>query len=135
MATITNPAPATESPNSKLMSIGGLVAVGMGVGAILILALAAVFVLAFKIASPTDAVVAVPTGSFGVIGSVVGADFGVKGGTDQSKPIAAAAATATEAATAANVRSQALALHVPTELAGEAMAAANEAVAALRSTP
>jgi hypothetical protein len=117
------------------MSFEGLVAVGMGVAAILILALAAVFVLAFKIASPTDAVVAVATGAFGVIGSVVGAYFGVKVGTDQSKPIAAAAATATEAATAADVRSQALALHVPTELAEQAMTAANQAVAALRSSP
>jgi uncharacterized membrane protein YfcA len=117
------------------MSIGGLVAVGMGVAAILILALAAVFVLAFQIRSPTDAVVAIASGAFGVIGSVVGAYFGVKVGTDQSKPIAAAAATATEAATAANLRSQALALHVPTDLRAEALNAANEAVATLHFKP
>jgi hypothetical protein len=66
---------------------------------------------------------------------VVGAYFGVKVGTDQSKPIAAAAATATEAATAAHLRSQALALHVPTDLRAEALNAANEAVATLHFKP
>lgn len=120
---------------NKLQSIGGLVAVGTGVAAILVLALAAVVLLAFKISAPTDAIVAVTTGAFGVIGSVVGAYFGVKVGTDQAKPIAAAAADATKAAATAHARSEAIALHVPPDNADQALNAANAAVTALRGQP
>jgi hypothetical protein len=135
VATNTNGVPRDDVRTSKLQSIGGLVAVGMGVGAILVLALAAVFLLALKISAPTDAVVAVSTGAFGVIGSVVGAYFGVKVGTDQAKPMAAAAANATAAAAAAHARSEAIALHVSPDNAKEASTAADAAVTALRTQP
>ncbi len=105
---------------TNIQSVGGLIAVAVGVSAILVLALATVFLLAFKISAPTEAVVAVATGAFGVTGSVVGAYFGVKVGTDQTKPIA-------EAAAAAQARSTAIALHVPPEKAREALDAAKNA--------
>jgi hypothetical protein len=77
--------------------------------------------------------VAIVTGAFGVIGSVVGAYFGVKVGTDQSKPIADAAASANEAAAAAQARSEAIALHVAPENADRALDAANAAVSAMHA--
>jgi hypothetical protein len=135
MTSTANTGEDTQAKPSRLASVGGLVAVGMGVAAILLLALAAVFLLAFKLSSPTDAVVAVATGAFGVIGSVVGAYFGVKVGTDQSKPIAQAAASATEAAAAAHARSEAIALHVAPENADRAAHAANAAVSAMHAQP
>ena len=133
MSSTANTGQGTPAQPSRLASVGGLVAVGLGVAAIFMLALAAVFLLAFKLSSPTDAVVAVATGAFGVIGSVVGAYFGVKVGTDQSKPIAAAAASATEAAAAAHARSEAIALHVSPENAARALDAANAAVSAMHA--
>lgn len=113
---------------TRLMQIGGLIAVSVGVTAILVLALATVFVLAFQVSSPGDAVTGVATAAFGVIGSVVGAYFGVKVGTDQAKRIG-------EDAAAANARASALALHVPSDAADAAAKAANDAVTAARTTP
>jgi hypothetical protein len=98
-----------------------LIAVAIGVTAVFLLALATVLVLAFKVASSSAAITGVASGAFGVIGSVVGAYFGVKAGTDQTKPLA-------EAATAASARATALALHVPPESAEAAAKAANDAV-------
>jgi hypothetical protein len=100
-----------------------LIAVGIGITGVFLLALAAVLVLAFQVASSSAAITGVATGAFGVIGSVVGAYFGVKVGTDQTKSLA-------DAATAASARAGALALHVPPESAEIAAKAANEAVAA-----
>jgi uncharacterized membrane protein YfcA len=134
VATPTQTVQVDDSQGGSLASSAGLIAVATGVGAILLLALAALFLLAFKVSAPTDAMVAVATGAFGVIGSVVGAYFGVKVGTDQTKPMAAAAETATQAAARANVRSEAIALHVAPDLADRAMNAANTAVSALRSS-
>jgi hypothetical protein len=135
MTTTTSTGQGIQPQTSRVAPVGGLIAVAVGVGAILLLALAAVFLLAFKLSSPTDAVVAVATGAFGVIGSVVGAYFGVKVGTDQSKPIADAAASATEAAAVAHARSEAIALHVTPENADRALNAANAAVSAMRAQP
>lgn len=95
----------------------------VGVAAVFLLALATVLVLALKVSSSGSAITGVATGAFGVIGSVVGGYFGVKTGTDQTKPLAAAASAASAGATA-------IALHVPPDAADRAARAANDAVAA-----
>lgn len=71
----------------------------------------------------TQSVVSVVTGAFGVIGSIVGAYFGVRVGAGQRRE--SEAATKAEAA-----KAQAFALHVPEERVGEAMATARSMVAA-----
>ena len=113
---------------TRLVQIGGLIAVSVGVTAILLLALATVFVLAFQVSSPGEAVTGVATAAFGVIGSVVGAYFGVKVGTDQTKQLS-------DAAAAANARASAIALHVPPDSADAAARAANDAISTTRMTP
>lgn len=117
-----SPAPTPASRTGGIQAIGGLIAVGIGITGVFLLALATVFVLAFQVASSSAAITGVATGAFGVIGSVVGAYFGVKVGTDQTKSLA-------DAATTASARAGALALHVPPESAEIAAKAANDAVA------
>lgn len=71
---------------NKVLPIGGLVAVAIGVAAIVVVGLATVFVLAFKVSSAGAAIGAVASGAFGVIGSVVGAYLGVKMGQTKRAP-------------------------------------------------
>ena len=96
---------------SGLASIAGLLAVVAGLVALIAVAVAAIVVL------PTgngQNVVAVATGSFGVIGTVVGAYFGVKLGADGRQ--AANRATHVEAA-----KVQALAAHLDVDSATAAL--------------
>lgn len=124
---VTGSGRTSESPQASttggVKAIGGLIAVAIGITGVFLLALAAVLVLAFQVRSPSAAITGVATGAFGVIGSVVGAYFGVKVGTDQTKPLA-------DAATAASARAAAFALHVPPESAEIAAKAANDAMTA-----
>ncbi len=85
---------------NEIRTIGGLVAVALGVGAV-----AALTIIAITTVSSLDATstVALSTSAFGVISAVVGAFIGIKIGTDQADKAAGAtttAATAVGAATA-----------------------------------
>ncbi len=113
---------------NKLLPVGGLVAVASGIAAILVIALATVLVLALNVSGSGAAISAVATGSFGVIGSVVGAYLGVKIGTDQTSKLADSAAEAHAAAAV-------YAAHVPSADAPTANQAASDAVAAVRARP
>ena len=62
---------------------GALTIVLAGVGAIVLLAIAALLILGLKLES-SEATVSVATSAFGVVGSIVGAYFGVKVGSDQA---------------------------------------------------
>lgn len=81
------PAPATNGSNGSgarataIKSIGGLVAVALGVGAV-----AALTIVALTVVGGLDnsSVVAISTSAFGVISAVVGAFMGIKIGTDQT---------------------------------------------------
>ncbi|HEX3317410.1 MAG TPA: hypothetical protein VHR88_05285 [Solirubrobacteraceae bacterium] len=67
--------PATRSPAGDVKLVGGLIALAVGVVAVAVLAGGAM------IAAAGDAAT-IATAAFGVIGSIVGAYFGVKIGTD-----------------------------------------------------
>jgi hypothetical protein len=100
--------------HADLASIAGLLAVVAGLLALIAVSVAAIVVLP---RGNGQNVVAVATGSFGVIGTVVGAYFGVKLGADGRQ-----AANQAQRVEAAKV--QALAAHMD---AGEATAALREA--------
>jgi hypothetical protein len=70
-----DPDPDRRSPAADVKLVGGLVALAVGVVAVALLAGGAL------IAAPGDAAT-IATAAFGVIGSIVGAYFGVKIGTD-----------------------------------------------------
>lgn len=108
--------PLTASEGIKV--IGGLVVVCTG-----LVILGAIAITAMALVEGTD-VVAVATSAFGIIGSVVGAYFGVKIGSDGTQ--AAVAGLKEEAA-----KAQAFAAHVPHEDAENAIAQAQS----LASTP
>src|SRR5690348_18353521 len=78
-------APTDSTPNSHgsgraaaLKTIGGVVAVGSGLLALIVVA---VFGMAWA-KSDTSSVVSIAAGAFGVIGTIVGAYFGVKVSSD-----------------------------------------------------
>jgi hypothetical protein len=83
---------------------------------LVVLIAVAVIAIVFVRTTSSD-VVAVASSAFGVLGSIVGAYFGVKIGTDGTQT--AIAGLKDEAA-----KAQAFAAHVPVENAGEAIAAA-----------
>jgi hypothetical protein len=91
--------------SDQVKAVGGLVAVGIGVFAVLIIALVAIFK-----DSSNAGTIASATG--GVIAAMVGAYFGVKVGTDQSK-------TAAENQKAEAAKAQVYALHLDPEKAKE----------------
>jgi hypothetical protein len=109
--------PSAES----IQSIGGLVAVVVGVLAVTVLAIAT---MAF-IESGKDANTLIPlsTAAFGVISALVGAYLGIKIGTDQSKTFA-------QDATQARAQLTAVQGFVPAAQQKEATQAAQEAAAA-----
>lgn len=90
----------TTSEGIKL--VGGLIVVCVGLVVLLLIALVAIIVVNDQSAQ----VVAIATSAFGVIGTVIGAYFGLKIGTDGSQ--AAVAGLRDEAA-----KAQAFAAHVP----------------------
>jgi hypothetical protein len=95
----------------SLASMAGLLAVGAGLLALMAISVAAIVALP---SGNGQNVVAVATGSFGVIGTVVGAYFGVKLGADGRQ-----AAQHAQRAEAAKV--QALAAHLDADEATEAL--------------
>jgi uncharacterized membrane protein len=125
MTTTTAPAPmararrvADEEPRERLASgaasIAGLLAVVAG---LVVLAAVSMTAIVSLPAGNGQNVVAVATGSFGVIGTVVGAYFGVKLGADGRRE-------AHEALGAETAKVQALSAHLPP---GEASAALQDA--------
>jgi hypothetical protein len=99
-------------------SMAGLLAVGAGLLALMAISVAAIVALP---SGNGQNVVAVATGSFGVIGTVVGAYFGVKLGADGRQ-----AAQHAQRAEAAKV--QALAAHLDADEATEALKEAERLV-------
>ena len=109
-------------PNAaSIQSIGGLVAVVVGVTAITALAIAT---MAF-VGSDKDANTLIPlsTAAFGVISAIVGAYLGIKIGTDQTKTLA-------QDASQAHAKLSAVQGFVPAEAQQEAQQAATDAAAA-----
>lgn len=86
--------------------VGGLAAVGMGVVAVALVAIFAVF-------KNPEAADTISSAAGGVIATIVGAYFGVKFGADQSKAEAA--------------KAQVYALHLPSDEAEEILDQANVA--------
>jgi hypothetical protein len=103
--------PQTKAESIKL--IGGLVAVGIGT-----LVVGAIAVIALLKGGDTAATVSSAAG--GVIATMVGAYFGVKVGTDQTK-------AALDGQKAEAAKAQAFAAHVPSDKADAIIAQAEEA--------
>jgi hypothetical protein len=80
MAAPINPTPSSPGGGKAeaLKTIGGLVAVGAGLLALIVIA---IFGMAWA-KSDTSSVVSIAAGAFGVIGTIVGAYFGVKVSSD-----------------------------------------------------
>jgi hypothetical protein len=100
-----NPAGKIE----QLRIIGGLIALSAGLVSLIVVVIVALIV------KPDTTGGSIATGAIGVIGSIVGAYFGVKIGTDGTK--AAVSAQQDEA-----TKAQVYALHTPSEKAGEVTA-------------
>jgi hypothetical protein len=121
------PEQATKEPDrngrwsERIKLIGGLVAVGLGVTAVVAIGIGALIV-----GTQTAATIAGSTA--GVVGSIVGAYFGVKVGTDQTKTALDNAQTESAKKDQHAAKAQVYALHVPSAEAGavedEARAAA-----------
>ena len=90
---------------------GALVIVLAGVGAIVLLAVAALLILGLQLES-SSATVSVATSAFGVVGSIVGAYFGVKIGSEQAADATGQNADLTKRVQAAETKADAYALHV-----------------------
>jgi hypothetical protein len=102
-------APTTEQPAvsggaERLKIIGGLVALGSGLLAIVLVVIVALIV------EPDTAGGSIATSAIGVVGSIVGAYFGIKIGTDGTN-------TAITAQQKEATKAQVLALHTPPEKA------------------
>ena len=90
---------------------GALTIVLAGLGAIVVLALAALLILGLKLES-SEASVSVATSAFGVVGSIVGAYFGVKLGSEQATAATGQNADLARRVQAAETKADAYALHV-----------------------
>jgi uncharacterized protein YacL len=90
---------------------GALTIVLAGLGAIVVLALAALLILGLKLES-SEASVSVATSAFGVVGSIVGAYFGVKLGSEQATAATGQNADLAKRVQAAETKADAYALHV-----------------------
>lgn len=106
-----------------IRTVGGLIAVGVGVAAVVIIA-----VIALKKNSQISATIA--GSAAGVIASIVGAFFGVKIGTDQTKDAIDAARDESGKKDKQAAKAQVYALHVPGGVAAEVESAAAAAAAA-----
>jgi uncharacterized protein YacL len=109
---------------------GALTIVLAGVGAIVLLAIAALLILGLKLES-SEATVSVATSAFGVVGSIVGAYFGVKLGSDQAAAATGQNADLTQRVQAAETKADAYALHV--ENADAAQKTAQDMLKAVQS--
>jgi hypothetical protein len=92
-----------------LKAAGGLIAVSAGLLTLLVIAtLALVFVR-----NETAQVATIASAAFGVVGTVVGAYFGVKAGTDQSEKAQNQTQGTVQALREEAAKAQAFAAHVP----------------------
>jgi ABC-type nickel/cobalt efflux system permease component RcnA len=101
-----------------------------GVGAIVLLGIAALLILGLKLES-SEATVSVATAAFGVVGSIVGAYFGVKIGSEQAAAATNQNADLTKRVQAAETKADAYALHVGD--ADKAQKTAQDMLAAVQS--
>lgn len=99
--------------SDKIKAIGGLVAVVAGVVAVLTIAIVAMSL-------DTSSAATIASATAGVIATIVGAFFGVKVGTDQSK-------AANEGQKAEAAKAQVYAAHLPADQAPTVLALAEEA--------
>lgn len=99
----TESAPATEGFTEKVKTIGGLVAVALG---LLVVGVIAVIALI----KDTSTASTIASSAIGVVATIVGAYFGVKVGTDQSK-------TAMDNQKAEAAKAQVYAAHLPVDQA------------------
>ena len=117
-----DPPPDTTGKLEQLKVIGGLIALGSGLAALVV-----VVVVAF-ITKPDTTAGSVATSAIGVIGSIVGAYFGVKIGSD-------GAAKAVEGQREEATKAQVFALHTAPESADKAMQDVQELLSQQRSAP
>lgn len=103
----------------KIRTVGGLVAVVAGVLAVAVIAVVALI-------KDTTTAATIASSTAGVIATVVGAYFGVKAGTDQSR-------TAIEGQHAEAAKAQIYAAHLPPSEAPEIIQRAEEAAARVTS--
>jgi hypothetical protein len=73
-----NPAAPPAGRSESLRLIGGLIAVVAGLAVLLVIAVVAMR----EVHANSESIVSIATAAFGVVGSVVGAYFGVKVGSD-----------------------------------------------------
>lgn len=105
------PPKVTPPPSADAkQSVGALVAVGAGLFAIVLIAVVAIAIDHYR----APLVASIATAAFGVIGSVVGAYFGVKVGADGTQ-------RALDAHKAEAARAQAYAAHLPEARARQAL--------------
>jgi uncharacterized protein YacL len=95
--------PAGESFTAKVKTIGGLVAVGLGLLVVGVIAVVALI-------KDTSTASTIASSAIGVVATIVGAYFGVKVGTDQSK-------TAMDNQKAEAAKAQVYAAHLPVDQA------------------
>jgi hypothetical protein len=101
--------PAKRDKADSLKAAGGLIAVSAGLLTLLVIAtLALVFVR-----NETAQVATIASAAFGVVGTVVGAYFGVKAGTDQSEKAQNQTQGTVQALREEAAKAQAFAAHVP----------------------
>ena len=113
-AGVNNKSEAAESTwSEKVKTIGGLVAVVGGVAAVLVIAIVA-------IVKNTDTSATIASTAAGVIATIVGAYFGVKVGSDQSR-------AANESQKAEAAKAQVYAAHLPAAEAKGVVAMAEKA--------
>lgn len=105
-----------------LKTVAGLAAVMVGLAAVCVVA-----VVAMPLVSDSQNVVAIATGSFGVIGTMVGAYFGVKLGSDSTQR--AVQGMQEEAA-----KAQAFAAYLPSDDADKAIERAGQLLAPTNGT-
>ena len=107
-----------EGWSDKVKTIGGLVAVAVGVLVVGVIAVIALI-------KDSDTAATIASSAAGVIATIVGAYFGVKVGTDQSR-------NAMESQKEEAAKAQIYAAHLPPEKAEEVLRLADEAVGTIR---
>jgi hypothetical protein len=110
-----NPPASTAADQIKL--IGGLVALGLGLLTI------AVIVIVVALKGPSDSANAIATAGIGIIGSIVGAYFGVKVGSDGTQKAIQGQSDAVKAQQTEATKAQIIALYTPHENAEDVLAA------------
>lgn len=108
-----SPNPPEDTWSEKVKTVGGLVAVGIGVFAVATIAIVAM-------STDTSSAATIASSAGGIIATIVGAYFGVKVGTDQSK-------TAIESQKAEGAKAQVYAAHLPPEQASSVLDMAEKA--------